>query len=273
MINIYQTQPAKITNISQESIDTKLFRFQFIDKKKQKDFAFVPGQFLQIGLAGWGECPISICSSAKDANGFFELAIRKVGPLTAKLHELQKGDEVEIRGPFGNGFDTDKFKNKPLILIGGGCGLVPLRPLILDYLAGKLENTILQIFYGCKNEDTLLFKKNYPAWERHAELNIALEAPAKNWRGAKGMITDLFKKAKITDNSVAILVGPPVMYQFVIKELKKRQLKDENIFLSLEKRMYCGVGVCQHCAFGPYYVCKDGPVFCWQDIKDIAGGI
>ncbi len=264
-----QSKLAKIINVSAESVDTKLFRLSFIDPAIRQEFIFLPGQFMQIGLPGWGECPISLCSSPVEAKKFFELAIRDVGALTHQLHQLKAGDVAEVRGPFGNGFDVEKFKDKPLVLIGGGCGFVPLRPLIIDYLNGRLENTILQIFYGCLNESTLLFKKEYAGWNRHAELNIILEKPSKQWGGAKGLITDLFKTRIVTPNSVAVLVGPPVMYGFALKELKRRKLKDENIFLSLERKMYCGVGVCQHCAIGPYYVCKDGPVFCWKDIKDI----
>ncbi|MDO8669197.1 MAG: FAD/NAD(P)-binding protein [Candidatus Buchananbacteria bacterium] len=269
MFNIYQPQKAKIISLNTESTDTKLFRLALTDKKNQKEFNFLPGQFVQIGLPGWGECPISFASSPHQSDKYFELAIRKVGQLTGQLSELKKGDLVDIRGPFGNGFDADLFKDKPLVLVGGGCGFVPLRPLIMDYLADKMENTVLQIFYGCKNEDTLLFKKEHASWNRQAELNVILEKPSSKWAGKKGLITDLFKNRVITSNSIAVLVGPPLMYRFVIAELKKRQITDENIYLSLEKKMYCGVGVCQHCAIGPYYVCKDGPVFRWSDIKDI----
>ncbi|MFA4871965.1 MAG: FAD/NAD(P)-binding protein [Patescibacteria group bacterium] len=273
MLNIYQPQKAKIIAVNQESIDTKLFRLRFLDKKTQRDFDFIPGQFAQIGLPGWGECPISFCSSPYDAKKFFELAIRKVGNLTSKIHTLKVGDMIDIRGPFGNGFDLDKFKNKPLILVGGGCGFVPLRSLIIDYLNGRIENTVLQIFYGCLNEDTLLFKKEYGAWNRQAELSIILEKPSKKWGGERGRVTDLFKFSKITNNSVAVLVGPLMMYKFVIAELKKRKISEENIYLSLERKMYCGNGVCQHCAIGPYYVCQDGPVFSWSEIKEIPGVI
>jgi NAD(P)H-flavin reductase len=167
-----------------------------------------------------------------------------------------------------NCFDAELFEDKPLLLIGGGCGFIPLRPLIQDYLSGRIKNSFLQIFYGCYNEETLLFKKEYPKWNRKAELDVILEKPSKRWAGEKGMVTDLFKSRKVTSDSIAVLVGPPIMYYFVIKELKKKKVKDENIYVSLERKMYCGVGVCQHCAIGPYYVCKDGPVFRWSDIKN-----
>lgn len=267
MINIYQPQKAKIININQESIDTKVFRLKLIGRHARREFDFLAGQFVQIGLPGWGECPISICSSSHNSRKFFKLAIRNVGTLTNKLHQLQRGDLVGIRGPFGNGFDDEVFESKPLILIGGGCGFVPLRPLINDYIDGRLKNTDLQVFYGCLNENTLLFRREHVRWNRQAELNVILEKPSKKWGGEKGLVTDLLKTRKISPDSVAVLVGPPMMYKFVIKELKKKKIKDENIYLSLERKMYCGIGICQHCAIGPYYVCKDGPVFQWSNIK------
>lgn len=268
MLNIYQTHKAGIISVSQESVDTKLFRLEFVDSEIKKNFHFLAGQFVQIGLPGWGECPISICSSPNDSETFFELAIRDVGVLTNKLNSLSLGDCVDIRGPFGNGFDVDLFKGKPLLLVGGGCGFVPLRPLIIDYLAGRLESKTLQILYGCASEETMLFKNNHAAWNRRAELKVILEKPSTDWKGDRGLVTDLFGRIKISAQTVAVLVGPPVMYRFVIKELKRKKLSDENIILSLEKRMHCGIGVCQHCAIGPFYVCKDGPVFRWLDIKD-----
>ena len=159
MHNIYQPQKVKVISVSRESIDTVMFRFQFVDKSWQKNFAFLPGQFMQIGFPGWGECPISICSSPSDSQKYFELVIRDVGQLTHKINELKSGDEAWVRGPFGNGFDTDLYAGKELILIGGGCGFVPLRSIIMDALAGRIKTKSLKIFYGCLNEDTLLFKK------------------------------------------------------------------------------------------------------------------
>ena len=273
MENVYQTQKARIVSINRESLDTMLFRFKFVDKKLQRNFAYLSGQFMQIGLASWGECPISICSSPSDGKEFFELAIRDVGPLTHKLNSLGVGDVADVRGPYGNGLDVDKFIDKPLVIIGGGCGFVPLRPLIIDYVNGRIKNNKLQIFYGCLNEQTLLFKKEHPLWNRNSEFVISLEKPSDKWKGEKGLITASIIKRDIDPKSVVVIVGPPVMYKFVIAELLKKKIKPENIYVSLERKMYCGKGVCQHCAIGPYYVCKDGPVFCWKNIKDIPGAL
>jgi sulfhydrogenase subunit gamma (sulfur reductase) len=273
MINIYEPKLAKIIATGKESIDTSLLRLKFVKSADQKNFNFIAGQFMQIGISGWGECPISICSSFSDSNHYLELAIRDVGQLTHKLTNLKKGDLVYLRGPFGNGFPVDKFEGKNLVLIGGGCGFVPLRPLIIDFLSGKIKSSGLQIFYGCLSEETMLFKSEYPSWNRRAELGVILDKPSNKWKGERGLITELIKKRKISKESMAVLVGPPIMYRFVLKELIKFGLAEENIFLSLERKMYCGVGVCQHCAIGPYYVCKDGPVFSYAQLKNIKGAI
>ncbi len=273
MINVYKPKLAVVVAVSQESIDTKLIRFRFKELKDQKKFDFLAGQFMQIGLAGYGECPISICSSPFYAAKYFELAIRDVGQLTHQLNQLQVGDEVYVRGPFGNGFDLGAIGAKNLILIGGGCGFVPLRPLIVDFMEGRLKTPKLQIFYGCQNENTLLFKQEYAKWNRQAEFGIILDLPSAKWKGEKGLVTELIKKHEINSDSAVVLVGPPIMYKFVIKELLNKKVKPENIWLSLERKMYCGHGVCQHCAIGRYYVCKDGPVFSYAQLKDIPNAI
>ncbi len=272
MNNIYQPKKAKIISVSEETADIKLLRISF-ENNLQKKFDFLPGQFMQIGLPGWGECPISICSTSKDSTKYFELAINSVGQLTRKLNSLVAGDFVWLRGPFGNGFDVEKFNGLPIIAIGGGCGFIPLRSLIIDFMSGTLKAKKMQIFYGCKHENTMLFKKEYPLWNRSSEFAMVLENPSKQWKGERGVVTNLIAKREIDPKSVVVIVGPPVMYKFVIKELLKKKISPKNIYLSLERKMYCGEGVCQHCAIGPYYVCKDGPVFSWDQIKNINGAI
>lgn len=272
MINPYVPKIAKIKKIVEETSDTKLFTFQFINKMDQKNFSFKHGQFLMLGLLGQGEAAFDICSSTIKLLTF-DLSVREVGSLTKKIHQLRVGDLVTVRGPFGNGLPLNKFKDKDLLLIGGGCGFVTARSFILDYLADKLHNGKMNVFYGCSNEENLLFKNEFKSWEKKIDLSIALDRPSKNWNGVRGVITNLFNDNQDFSNTVALVVGPPIMYKFVIEELKDRGVKDEDIYISLERRMHCGIGVCQHCAIGSFYVCKDGPVFSWQQIKDIPGAI
>lgn len=259
---------AKILEVKKESIDTKLFTISFSDRKEQKRFKFEHGQFMMVGLPGTGESAFDICSSSRDNKKYFQVAIRDVGKVTSKLHSLKKGDMVFVRGPFGRGFPTDVLKKRNLLLIGGGCGTVTFRSIILDYLNGLLGKDKMQVFYGCLNQETTLFKSETTAWRKKIEYDVVLEKPRKGWEGEKGLITALFDSHQILSNAVALVCGPPVMYKFVVQKLKEKNFKDEDIYLSLERRMSCGIGVCQHCAVGSKYVCTDGPVFSLKEIKD-----
>jgi len=272
MINPYLPKAAKIKKIRTEARDARLFTFQFVGRKDRDAFGFTHGQFLMLGLPGYGEAPFDICSSSVETDTF-DLTVKKVGVLTGKLHQLKVGDVVTVRGPFGNGLPLKKFKNRDLLLIGGGCGFVSIRSFVLDYLAGRLNSGRLNIFYGCLNEESLYFKNEFGQWRKKVGLDIALDKPSKKWKGKRGVITVLFNDRQDFSNTVALAIGPPAMYRFIIQELQKRGMADADIYVSLERRMHCGVGVCQHCAIGPYYVCKDGPVFSWEQLKDIKGAI
>lgn len=237
MKNQYKSKPIKILHISDLSHDTKLFQ---LDIKLK----FKPGQFAIAGIPGFGEAAFSI-----PANN--ELAIRKVGALTTALHNLKSGDNLWIRGPYGYGSwpcnDKLKMINDKILIIAGGCGIISMRPLLTQ------DNVI--IFYGVKSEKDLLFKDEHSTW---TNLHISVEPV---------MLTDLFDRIKLPQDFSAFLCGPPIMYKFVIQKLKKLNIPDNKIFTSLERRMSCGTGVCQHCAIGTKYVCKQGPVFNLADLK------
>jgi len=273
MLNPYLPKIAKIKKIQAESTDTKLFTFEFVEKTDRDEFSFRHGQFLMAGILGFGEGAFDICSSAIKTETV-DLAIRKIGQLTEKFHQARVGDVVTLRGPFGNGLKEEIYKNRNILLIGGGCGFVTMRSFILDYLHGALNTTgKVQVLYGCLNEANMLYKDEYGAWRQKIDLHVILNKPSANWRGPSGVITKLFSQVKILNNSIAVLCGPPIMYKFVIQELQKLKFADADIYLSLERRMYCGVGVCQHCAIGPYYVCKDGPIFTYAQLKNIPNAI
>jgi len=270
MKNPYRPKLAKIVNIKTENADSKLYTLRHEDKEQ---FEFNHGQFMQVGLLGYGEAPFTLCSSTFD-NKNFEVTIREVGDLTKKIHQLRIGDTITVRGPFGNGFPMEEFSDRNILLIGGGCGFVAMRSFILDHKLGKFnKKNKLQVFYGCLNEENILFSDEQKNWKKQVDYRIALMKPSSKWKGIKGVVTKIFEKVKIVEDAVAVVVGPPVMYKFVIEELVKNNIKDSDIYLSLERKMYCGEGVCQHCAIGPYYVCKDGPVFSYDQLKKIKGSI
>ena len=260
MENLYEVKPAKVIKVIKENPITNTLVLKLKDQEK---FEFLAGQFMQVGIPGFGECPISISSNSKDSKKQFSLTIRTVGNLTEKLNSLKKGDLAYVRGPFGNGFPEVEGN---LVIIGGGCGFIPLRTVYEEYKNKK--NTKIQVFIGCKNEDTLVFKKQLPSIKQKHELNLIMEdEKLQGLSSGQGFITDLIKKKKIYKKAKVFVCGPDVMYKFVVKELLVKGINPENIYLSLEKRMPCGVGVCQHCAIGPKYVCKDGPVFPYSFLK------
>jgi len=278
MINKYLPLATEIKEVYNQSTDTKLFNLQFIDKKLQRNFSFRNGQFVMVGLPGEGEAAFNICSNPNDSKEFIEISVRLVGRLTEEMHKLKKGDKLWLRGPYGEGwpkFTTLKHKN--LLLIGGGCGFVPLRSVILELLDPKnkkiAKNFNTKVFYGCNKLNNLLYKDDLVEWQKKINVQVIFDKETKpkklkNIKCETGLITKLFDLNEVFQDTTAFLCGPPIMYKFVIKKLKEVGVKDEDIYVSLERRMECGLGVCQHCACGELYVCKDGPVFSYDKIKN-----
>lgn len=253
----------KILKIEKEGSNSKLFSIQ-----APKGFTFEPGQFVMVGLPGFGEAPISICSEAGKNLPSFELAIRLVGRLTSALHQLKAGDYLFIRGPFGRGFPIEKASLLPTLVVAGGCGIEPVRPFILSVVNNPHKYKKVQIFYGARSEEDIVFAKEHQIWAEKCQVQVILDK-AKSQKYQQGLVTDLFKFYDVSEYKLAFLCGPPVMYRFVLEKLKEKNFSPENVFLSLERRMECGMGLCQHCVIGPYYVCKDGPVFSWQELQKI----
>jgi NAD(P)H-flavin reductase len=271
MNNPYESQSARISFISRQTDNIKLFRFELSKKREYR-----PGQFVELSLPGFGEAPFAPCGDAKES--YIELCVRNAGKLTAKLHEMKVGDKVGLRGPFGNrvwplsSYDFKKQKN--LFIAVGGLGFVPLRTLILGKNDLLGSDTKVQIFYGAKSPDDMLFRHEYDRWKKqNIQLELTVDKECAGWKGCTGLVTALFDKYEVVQNSVAFICGPPVMYRPMLERLQKLGFADEDIYLSLERRMHCGIGVCQHCAVGPYYTCKDGPVFSWAQLKTIPGAI
>lgn len=281
MRNQYANYPVIITNIENQNALVKLFTFKPEDKKNIKCSTdekriikcWHPGQFLVLSIPGFGEAPFAVCSSPNPCNEF-QVCAQKKGMLTSKLFSMAIGDEIYFRGPYGNGIPVSKFSKRNLLLIAGGLGLVPLRLLIQIICNHTNEFGKIQLFIGSREEKLLLFKNEYKNWQKDIELNFILDAPRKNWSGHKGLITALFDKIQVSKNAIAILCGPPIMFPAVIKKLKQKGVNDNDIYVLLERRMHCGLGICQHCVLvNGKYVCKDGPVFNYAEIKNSRGAI
>lgn len=235
----------------------------------------MPGQFVEVSLFGFGEAPISICSSPT-RNGTFELTVRKVGKLTEELHKYNEGSKIGIRGPFGNGFNVKEFQGKDILFIAGGIGLAPLKSLI-DYTVDRREQfNNITILYGTKHPGEILFPEEIKQWQANPDVDfrMTVDRADEDWQGKTGVITTLIPPLDIDEeNTLVAIVGPPVMYKFVIMALKGKRVPDENIYMSLERRMKCGVGKCGHCQINHSYVCQDGPVYHYPTAKQLEEAI
>ena len=229
-----------------------------------------PGQFVELSVFGVGEAPFSISSSPSRSNGTFELCVRQAGQVTDALHALRPGDAVGIRGPFGRGFPVRRFRGKDLLFLPGGLGLAPLRSLINQVLDERSNYGRVIILYGARHPSELLFQDELALWSARGdvEVQVTVDRSDDNWQGHVGVITTLIPEVQLyAPNTVAFTVGPPVMYRFVLVELLGKGIREGNIWLSLERRMKCGIGKCGHCQINHLYACLDGPCFPYAQIK------
>jgi NAD(P)H-flavin reductase len=240
-----------------------------------REFDFNPGQFVQLSIFGIGEAPISISSSPSNKN-IIGLCIRKAGDVTSAIHRLEEGSSLGIRGPLGNGFPIDEMKGNDILFIAGGLGLAPLRSLIYYVLEKREDFAKVTILYGAKSPDEILFADELESWKSRGDidLEITVDVPGADWSGKSGVITRLIPPLKLNpSNTYAMIVGPPVMYKYVLLELQMKQLPENNIIMSLERRMKCGVGKCGHCQINGVYVCLEGPEFSYHTLKFLSEAI
>ncbi len=270
MRNLYITQTATIVYVKKQNPLVVVYTL----KPEVGNLSnYWPGQFIILSVKGFGEAPFAVCS-APSKTGEFQICVQKKGMLTSKLFTLSAGERVGFRGPYGNGFPLSKIAGHDLALIAGGVGLAPLRALIQLIVSRPFEFGKIQLFCGAREKQMLLFQNEYDGWQKYIQINLTLDIASENWGGNIGLITELFDKIKLTKNPLAIICGPPIMFAAVIGKLKKKKIQESDIYLLLERRMHCGVGICQHCVLvNGKYVCKDGPVFCYADIKNLPNAI
>jgi len=271
---LYVPVICRIESITRMSRLEKNFRLVRLDGRP---FGHRPGQFVQVSVFGFGEAPISVASSPTRGD-YLELGVRRVGTLTTALHALEPGAEIGIRGPFGTWFDTDAMRGKDLLLISGGCGLAPMRALIHYCEDRRHEFRQVTVLYGAKTPADMLYRDDLAAWSRSEALDCRTTVdevpPDQQWDGSVGLITTLIPPMEIAAaETVAVIIGPPVMYRFVIEELHRKGIRNEQIIVSLERHMKCGVGKCGHCTIEHLYCCLDGPVFRLSDVAGLRGAL
>ena len=266
---------AEILNVIRLTEMEKLFQMRILDAGERGRFSFRPGQFVMVEVPGYGEIPISISSSASRA-GYLELCIRRVGIVTGALHRAERGARIGIRGPFGTHFPMETMKGHDVLLIAGGLGLAPLRASIFAVIENRADFENVHILYGTKSPDQLLFDYQYEEWSRidDIDLQVIVEEPDGEWTGPVGLITKLLDGIEVDpQRTFAIVCGPPVMFKFVCGWLSEQGMPMRRMFVSLERRMHCGMGKCCRCNIGSTFTCMEGPVFDYWTVMNLKEAI
>ena len=264
--NDLEPMVGKVVKILEESTDVKTFRISTLDGKKP--FAPKPGQLGMFSLPMIGEAMFSVTNQGDD---YIDMAIKKTGELTDALHEIEEGQEIGIRGPYGNGFPLEYLKGKDIVFIAGGIGLAPVRSVIMHCLKNRADYGKLTIIYGARSVEDLCFKddlfNNWPK-EENTQVYVTIDRPQEGWEGHVGFVPDYIKE--IAPNpQIAIICGPPVMIKFSLPALTGLGFQSDDVITTLELRMKCGIGKCGRCDIGHKYVCLDGPVFTLTQLNEM----
>lgn len=262
-----QPRRFRIDKVYWETDET--FTHELIPIDGGRFFHFHPGQFNMIYMFGVGEIPISICGDPEDSTRLYHTT-RVVGAVTKRKQYLKAGDVLGIRGPYGNGWPVDKAIGKDVIVVAGGIGLAPLRPVIYHLLAHRDKYESISLLYGTRSPDRILYRRELEKWSSRLDMDVSVtvDSADKDWKGNVGVVTKLLPRLLADpENSVAFICGPEIMMRFVCMDLFKKNIPEENIYLSMERNHKCGIGFCGHCQLGSYFLCKDGPVFSYDKLK------
>ena len=269
--NLYIPKIAVVDKVTDETPDTKTFLLRFEDEECAKSFTWEPGQFAEVTVFGAGEAPIGFASDPNEKS-FFELTVEDRGKVTGAMHQLGEGEKVGIRGPLGNCWPMEEVKGMDLLVISGGCGLAPLRPLILQAFANRKDYGDITVLYGARTPVNRDFKYDLEEWARRDDVHVleTVDVPDDTWTGNVGVVTMLLDKISLKpESTVAFTCGPPIMIKFVTIDLLKMGLSEDRVVTSLERYMKCGVGKCGHCCVNHVYLCTEGPVFTYADMKKL----
>ena len=273
MDNIYLPYLMTIEKITEEAPGVKTFRLKFKNEEEAKKFKFKAGQFAEYSAFGEGECTFCIASSPT-REGYVECTFKEMGKVTAALAKMQEGQTMGFRGPLGNIFPIDEWRGKNLLFIAGGIALPPMRCVIWNALDTRDNFKNIQILYGARSVDDLIYKYELKEWEERPDVHLTVtvdpggESP--DWKGETGFVPAILEKiSPSAENTIAIVCGPPIMIKYTFPVLDKLGFKSEQIYTTLENRMKCGVGKCGRCNVGKMYVCKDGPVFSRVQLEEL----
>ncbi len=275
MKNPYLPIPMIVKSTQIETSDRMLrtLELAFANEADRQAFRFIPGQFCELSLFGKGEAPFGIASSPTE-EGSLKFTVNKAGVVTTALHQVQEGMEVGIRGPLGNGYPIDLFEGKNILVIGGGFAFTTLRSLIAYFLQPENRSKVkdITVVYGARTPGLLLYKKELSEWQQRNDIHVVVTVDQgdKDWTGKVGLVPNVLAEvAPASENTYAVICGPPIMIKFTFPKLMTLKFPNERIYTSLEKRMKCGIGKCGRCNIGHLYVCKDGPVFSYAQLEQL----
>jgi len=267
--NVYIPKLAEIISIKEEVAGAraiKTFRTQFLT---DVGFSHMCGQCAMLSVFGKGESMISI-SSTPLIKDYLQFSILKTGRVTTALHNMNEGDIIGIRGPYGNGFPIEDWKGKNLMFIGGGIGLAPIWSVLQTALGKKKDYGKISLIYGARTSKDIVFKEELEELRKESSVHLSVDVEEEGWNEFVGFVPkNVMDKKPSAKNTIAITCGPPIMIKFVIQALGDLGFKDEQIYTTVENKMKCGIGICGRCNIGMHYVCKDGPVYSWAELKDL----
>lgn len=263
--------PYRVQRVRRETHDT--FTLELSPVNEHDRFCYAAGQFTMLYVFGVGEVPISISGDPAEPHILVQ-TIRAVGTVTQALRKLRRGDIVGVRGPYGSAWPVEEAVGSDVIIVAGGLGLAPLRPALYSILSRRAAYGTVALIYGARTPQDLLYGRELKRWRSRFDLSVevTVDSALADWGGHVGVVTGLIPRVQFDPFSTTALVcGPELMMRFTVQELLKRGLTGEQIFVSLERNMKCAIGFCGHCQFGPHFVCKDGPVFCYDRIQAVFG--
>jgi sulfite reductase subunit B len=266
MKNPYLPIEATIDKVVEESPTIKTFLLT-----PKEPVPFKTGQFIEVTVPGIGEGPFTPSSDPNIAEKM-EVTIMNVGKVTSTLHSMRPGQKIGVRGPYGKGYPLDDFRGKEIFIVGGGVGLAPLRSLLFGLFGRQKDFKKIYLRYGARTPNDIIYKEQIPDWgkKHHLDVVLTVDKAMNGWKGNIGVVTTILNEIPCDlKNTTAIVCGPPIMMKFTTFKLLEKGFAPKDIYLSMEKNMSCGIGKCGHCGIGHYYVCKDGPVFTYDQVKDM----
>jgi NAD(P)H-flavin reductase len=264
-------RPFRVQRLRQETANT--FTMELAPADGSKMFSFGPGQFNMLYAFGVGEVPISI-SGDPDGSSPLQHTTRVVGAVTRAMRQLKPGGAIGVRGPFGSSWPVEEAMGHDCVIVTGGIGLAPLRPVLYHLMCHREKYGRIVLLYGARTPGDILYQRELESWRGKFDLDIrvTVDRAERDWRGSVGVVTTLLGRAPFDPaNTIAMICGPEVMMRFAARDLEGRGMATEHIFLSMERNMKCAVGFCGHCQYGPRFICKDGPVFRLDHIAAIFG--